>query len=118
MDHSLVSVEEPELHIHPRLQSGLGDLVIQSTLGNSRNTAILETHSEHLILRILRRIRETTRGRLPEGMPPVRPEDVAVLYVEPGPEGAQVRELRIDPQGRFMDRWPEGFFEERLDELF
>lgn len=143
-ERKFITIEQPEQHVHPALQAELADLVIQAALKpdipielwelsgsvhvaesaawtdtwSKANQILLETHSEHLILRILRRIRETTRGKLPEGLPAVTPEDVAVLYVEPGPEGAQVRELRIDPQGRFMDPWPGGFFEERLDELF
>lgn len=115
---SIIMVEQPELHLHPALQAKLGDLFIESALGESKNQFILETHSEHLILRLLRRIRETTRGTLPEGKSPIRREDVAVLYVQPSPEGSKVIELRIDDQGRLVDNWPNGFFEERLDELF
>ena len=79
---------------------------------------ILETHSEHLILRVLRRIRETTDGKLPLGAVPVGPKDVAVLYVEPTDHGSRVLELRVDEAGEFVDRWPHGFFEEREDDLF
>jgi len=121
-----IAIEQPEIHIHPRLQAELGDVFIESALGGNQNTFLLETHSEHLILRILRRIRETTRGKMndwpeelraacPDG---IKPEDVAVLYVEPGEDGAKVRELRIDEQGRFIDEWPNGFFEERFNEEF
>ncbi|MCX6876162.1 MAG: DUF3696 domain-containing protein [Verrucomicrobia bacterium] len=117
-DGSLIAIEQPELHIHPRLQAELGDLFIESALGGNKNTFLIETHSEHLILRILRRIRETTRGKLPDGLEPVRPEDVAVLFVEPSEEGSKVREIKIDEQGRIRSAWPEGFFEERLEELF
>lgn len=122
----LIAIEQPEIHIHPALQAELGDVFIESALGENKNTFLLETHSEHLILRILRRIRETTRGKtgtwpaqLREACPDgIMPEDVAVLYVEPGAEGAKVRELRIDGQGRFIDEWPNGFFEERFSEEF
>ena len=115
--NSFIAIEQPEIHIHPALQAELGDVFIESALGANKNTFLLETHSEHLILRILRRIRETTRDKLPEGMARITPDDVAVLYVEPGNDGATVRELRIDSQGRFLDDWPNGFFEDRLDEL-
>ena len=96
----------------------MGDLFIESALGERKNTVILETHSEHLILRLLRRIRETTEDILPQGARPLRPEDVSVVYVEPGDEGVKVSPLRIDETGEFIDRWPKGFFEEREDELF
>lgn len=116
-ENRLIAIEQPELHIHPALQTELADLFIQSA-SERKNRFLIETHSEHLILRILRRIRETTRGTLPEGKSPIRREDVAVLYVQPSPEGSKVIEMRIDDQGRLVDNWPNGFFEERLDELF
>jgi hypothetical protein len=115
---NLIAIEQPEIHIHPALQAALGDVFIESALGENKNTFLLETHSEHLILRILRRIRETTRGKLPEDAIPVRPEDIAVLYVQPGEDGSIVRELRVNDQGRFIDDWPNGFFEERFNEEF
>lgn len=113
----MIAIEQPELHLHPALQAELGDLFIESALGDQKNTVILETHSEHLILRLLRRIRETTEDRL-EGARPLRAEDVSVIYVERGDEGVKVSQLRIDEAGEFIDRWPKGFFEERADELF
>jgi hypothetical protein len=73
----LVAIEQPEIHLHPALQAELGDVFIESALGERKNTFLLETHSEHLILRIMRRIRETTAGTLPEGIPPIKPDDVA-----------------------------------------
>ena len=121
-----IAIEQPEIHIHPALQAELGDVFIESALGENKNTFLLETHSEHLILRLLRRIRETTRGRFndwPESLKKacpngIRPEDIAVLYVQPGEEGAVIRELRIDAQGKFLDSWPDGFFEESFNEMF
>jgi hypothetical protein len=121
----LISIEQPEIHIHPALQAELGDVFIESALGENKNTFLLETHSEHLILRLLRRIRETTEGEMqdwPEDLRKacpngIRPEDVAVLYVEPGTEGAKVQCLRINELGEFIDEWPKGFFEERIREV-
>lgn len=57
-------IEQPELHVHPRLQAAMGDLFIES-VGSKLHTFIIETHSEHLILRLLRRIRETEKGTAP-----------------------------------------------------
>ena len=122
----LIAIEQPEIHIHPRLQAELGDVFIESALGKNKNTFLLETHSEHLILRILRRIRETTEGEtadwpeaLREACPDgIRPEDVAVLYVQPGDKGSEVIELPVDANGEFTCEWPGGFFEERLKEFF
>jgi predicted ATPase len=79
---------------------------------------ILETHSEHMMLRFLRRIRETSNNELPEGAPPLKSDDVAVYYFSKSAEGVDAQRLRIDDQGEFIDRWPKGFFEERAEELF
>ena len=114
---SLLAIEQPEIHLHPALQAELGDVFIQSAL-SSGNTFIIETHSEHLLLRILRRIRETTDGECPDELPPVRPEQVAVLYVQPNRDNTEVLHIPITSDGEFEFPWPEGFFAERSKELF
>lgn len=115
----LLLVEQPELHVHPALQVQLGDLFIDSaTREGTRQPLLIETHSEHLILRLLRRIRETTEGELPESVLPLQPDDLSVQYVENTVEGVRITRLRVDEQGEFIDRWPKGFFLERAEELF
>ena len=101
-------MEQPEIHLHPALQAELADVFIETALGQRKNTFILETHSEHLILRLLRRIRE---GK-------ITPDDVGVVYVEPLARGSRFIELRIDDEGDFIDEWPGGFFEESFHEKF
>ena len=114
----IIAIEQPEIHLHPALQAELGDLFIDSALGGNGNTLLLETHSEHIILRILRRIRETAEGELPEGLTPVTPNQVSVLYVEPGKEGSEVIHIPVNEDGEFERPWPRGFFAERARELF
>jgi hypothetical protein len=114
----ILAIEQPEIHLHPALQAELGDVFIESALGERRNTYILETHSEHLILRIMRRMRDTVHGVLPDGLPPVHPADVAILYVQPGDSAAVVRLLELDEEGELLDPWPGGFFEEGFRERF
>jgi predicted ATPase len=63
---------------------------------------IVETHSELMILRLQRRIREKV----------LRSCDVAVLYVQSDEDGATVTELRLDEGGEFIDEWPDGFFDD------
>lgn len=114
----LALVEQPEIHVHPAMQVGLGDLLIDAaTRDGARRTFLIETHSEHLILRLLRRIRETTEGELGEDAPRFSPDQLSVIYVENTPDGVNVRRLRVDELGEFKDRWPKGFFSERLGEL-
>jgi hypothetical protein len=116
MKSGIVIIEQPELHIHPAFQVALGDLFIAESKGKDI-AFLLETHSEHLMLRLLRRIRETTEDSLPQGRWPLKPEDIAVYYVETSSNGASISRLNIDDEGEFEDEWPKGFFDEREEEL-
>ena len=104
----IVVIEQPEVHIHPRLQSAVGDLLIHTAVERG-NQVLVETHSEHLVLRLLRRVREGV----------LHPDDLAILYVEQHDDGAAfVRRLDVDSDGELAGGWPGDFFAERLDELF
>ena len=112
-------IEQPELHVHPAVQVGLGDLFIDAVIRDSgRRTMLVETHSEHVILRILRRIRETTEEELAEGAPAFSADKLSVLYVESGSDGVVIRRLQVDKRGEFTDSWPRGFFDERFPEIY
>ncbi len=117
-DQETVAIEQPEIHLHPALQAELGDVFITSALNGKNNSFLLETHSEHLMLRIMRRMRESQLDSLPDGFPRVRPEDVSVLYVEPETEGSIVRAMPLNELGELVKAWPGGFFEEGLREVF
>ncbi len=119
----ILAIEQPELHVHPAIQVGLGDLFIQAvqkseSIFGPGKTLLVETHSEHIMLRLLRRIREMSENELPPGMIGLSPDDLAVIYVENTDDGVRFRPLRVDREGDFIDRWPRGFFEERAEELF
>lgn len=116
--NKLLAIEQPEIHLHPALQAELGDVFLQSALGDGGNRFLIETHSEHLLLRIMRRMRETNTGDLPEGVPEVRPEDVMVLFVESDGPQSIVREMPLNERGELVKAWPGGFFEEGLREIF
>lgn len=119
----ILAIEQPELHVHPAIQVGLGDLFIQAvqtseSIVGTGKTLLVETHSEHIMLRLLRRIRETTEDEVPPRVIGLSPDDLSVIYVEGGDGGVRFRPLRVDREGEFIDRWPKGFFEERAEELF
>lgn len=122
-DGGLLAVEQPELHIHPAIQVGMGDLFIETAInkdsgGGSNRMLLVETHSEHIMLRLLRRIRETSENDLRPGSVAVKPENISVIYVENNSSETIFRPLRVTEDGDFLDRWPSGFFEERAEELF
>ena len=92
----------------PRHRGGMANnLGVIDERGNRQ--FILETHSEHMILRLQKAIR---LGR-------ISPNRVSVLYVERGQDGhSHVKRLRLNDSGEFIDEWPGGFFDERLEEIF
>lgn len=132
-ENSVVLIQQPELHLHPALQAALGDIFIESVAPirsiltdaekqvSSENfkQLIIETHSEHILLRVLKRIRQThAKNHLADELK-IKPDDVCMLYFDPSIDGStQVKRIRISNDGDFLDRWPRGFFGERDKELF
>jgi len=107
---SLTVIEQPELHLHPAAQSCLMDLFVEG-IANRRNAVkksfLIETHSEHMLIRLRRYIVEEK----------VDLNDVAVYYTAKNGGGNNVvRRLEIDEYGHIED-WPEGFFEEDFAEV-
>ena len=104
----IVAIEQPELHLHPRLQGGIADVLIAAhKLYGSQ--FIVESHSEGLMLRIQRRIREGV----------IDPADVGVLYVHPEDSGfSSIFEICLGDDGFFDREWPQGFFEDRFSDIF
>ena len=94
--------EQPELHLHPKVQTLLADFFLSMTqLGKQ---CVLETHSEYLINRIRFRA-AAAAGRNPWV------EAVKVYFVEKGQQGSLFREVNINEFGAILD-WPEGFFDQ------
>jgi predicted ATPase len=114
--HRLILLEQPELHLHPRAQAALGDLLINA-LGEGHQF-IIETHSEHLFLRLRRRIAETT-VKPNETQYRLTPDDLAAYYVERWGGKSRVHEVTINEVGQIPEP-PEGFrrfFSDDYDEM-
>ncbi|MBI4769733.1 MAG: DUF3696 domain-containing protein [Chloroflexi bacterium] len=99
--HSVLLIEQPEIHLHPRAQARLADLL--SAISKEEKTLIVETHSEHLLSRIQVQIAEGNLAR----------DNVAIYFFEPAPEGTRVIPIEINELGQFAT-FPPGFFDEGL----
>lgn len=177
LEQEFILVEQPELHIHPKLQLRLADLIINSAIplqesrdqrdtfeteksddkktitanigrlnremrsgsdfsylvnhcqisedtldkiigfDKSKKQLLLETHSEHLVLRFLRRIRESDEGVnvLDREVLPCHVK-INCMYKDKG--NLQIETMRITRDGDLSSNWPGGFFDERDEELF
>ena len=116
---SILAIEQPELHIHPRIQVNLGDLLIwQLNKTDFKGIFLIETHSEHLLLRLLKRIKQTNKGNLDKNQDPLLPDQLSIIFVDPTDYGCKMRKIGVDENGKFTDLWPQGFFDERYNELF
>jgi predicted ATPase len=109
--HSTVIIEQPELHLHPRVQSELADMFIAAIHARENNKDrcvqfIIESHSEHFLQRLQRRIAEQT----------LKPADVALYFCEPGRQGSILRELEINMYGD-ISNWPDDFFGDPMTDL-
>ena len=115
-NNQLVAIEQPELHVHPRVQAELGNLFVDAAV-NDGNYFILETHSEHLIARIQRTIRRAAKS----GLPPdgsISPDLVAIYYVSQAEGETQIDRIDLDSRGDFVQPWPDDFFEIGFNEKF
>jgi hypothetical protein len=110
--YSAIFVEQPELHLHPNNQSELMDVILENLpqKKNSVSPIFLELHSEQMVLRLLRRIREG--GKKKTGG--IHPDDFSVIHVSKGDDGSVIQKLELSNAGTMVDPWPGGFFESAL----
>lgn len=104
---SLVLLENPEAHLHPRGQTRMAALVSAAAAQGAQ--LVVETHSDHVLNGVRLAVK---RGVL-------APDEAVLHYFRGGSTGSEVTSPRIDRDG-LIDQWPEGFFDEvenTLDEL-
>ncbi len=110
-------IEQPELHLHPRAQADLTDLFIAMSHRGLR--FLIETHSEHMLLRLRRRIAETAAGLIARQQPEHLVSDSLIAYFVDRTDGSSTAErITIDHLGK-MSSPPgfKGFFADDLMEL-
>jgi predicted ATPase len=100
-------LEQPEVHLHPKVQSSLTDFFI-SLIQQGKNV-IIETHSDHLITRLRRRIAEDQSNQLDD--------KVLLTFVEVGSKDVLFRNITINDFGIIELPYPEGFIERTDTEL-
>jgi hypothetical protein len=102
---SIVILEQPEIHLHPAVQMGLADTLIDAIQRKSIQI-ILESHSEHLLTRLQRRIAE---GKLSHS-------EVKLYFCQFDGQKSIAEPLQVDKYGEILN-WPKGFFGDTLSEI-
>jgi predicted ATPase len=109
--HSIVWLEQPEIHLHPQVQAELADVFITATqaceAGSARDVqVVIESHSEHFLNRLQRRIAEGV----------IAPDDVAVHFCSRSEESTEVEPLSLNRFGD-IENWPPNFFGDEMADL-
>ena len=94
---TILILEQPEIHLHPQAQAELGDILI--SIANRGVKLLVETHSEHLLLRLQRRIAESysIENKI------IKPEDVAIYFIESDEGSSKVHNVNLNEKGEFID---------------
>jgi predicted ATPase len=108
---SIVIFEQPEIHLHPRVQADLADLFVDAIRAREGSTArdcqfIIESHSEHFLRRLQRRIAEEELST----------NDAALYFVHTEGDRARIAALDVDLFGNIKN-WPHNFFGDEMGDL-
>jgi predicted ATPase len=102
---SIVLMEQPEIHLHPSVQSGLADVILN--VAKTRNLQIIvESHSEHMLRRLQRRVAEAEAG----------PEQIKLYFCDSRGGESKLLDLELDVFGEVRN-WPPNFFGDEMGEI-
>lgn len=104
-DHSIIIIEQPEIHLHPRVQSELADVFIDA-IKVKKIQIILESHSEYLLKRLQLRIAQEKLDN----------SSVSLYFCETQNGNSHIAPLDVDSYG-VVRNWPEDFFGDQLGEM-
>lgn len=102
---SIIILEQPEIHLHPAVQAGLTDVFIDA-VKTRKIQIIFESHSEHLLKRLQRRIAEKT----------ISPDETALYFCETEKGESKLTPLSVDLFGNIQN-WPREFFGDQFGEM-
>ena len=102
---SVVLMEQPEIHLHPAVQSKLADVILNVAQARSVQI-IVESHSEHLMRRLQRRVAEGSSSS----------DDVKLYFVHADGRSAQLSDLALNKWGE-IENWPDKFFGDEMGEI-
>ncbi len=97
--------EQPEIHLHPSVQAGLADVFIDA-IKTRKVQIILESHSEHLLRRLQRRVAEEA----------ISVEQTALYFVSETGGKSEIEPLQMNPYGSIVN-WPDNFFGNEMGDL-
>lgn len=101
---STILLEQPEMHLHPKVQSQLADVF--EDVAEARNLQIVfESHSEHMLMRLQRRVAEQQ----------VSPDSIALYFCENDGKESSISQLQLDECGSIAN-WPANFFGDAMGE--
>ena len=100
-----IVLEQPELHLHPSAQAALGDVLVEAAKIR-KIQIVLESHSEHLLLRLQRRIAEEKASA----------NQIALYFCQIRDGDSNATRLELDDYGT-ISNWPEQFFGDSFGEV-
>ncbi len=104
--HPLLLLQQPEVHLHPRAQAGLGSILCR--IATRERQILVETHSDYIIDRVRMDVRDEKTQ--------LRPDDVSILYFERAGPSVEIHNLKIDQNGNICDS-PPGYRQFFMDEV-
>ena len=97
LESHFIFLQQPELHLHPSAQAGLGSILCQAVSDRDK-IVLVETHSDQLINRVRMDLRDKKYD--------LKPEDVSILYFERSDATVNIYNIRIDEDGNIVDQPP------------
>jgi predicted ATPase len=104
-EHSIVLLEQPEIHLHPAVQSGLADVIINA-VKTRKIQVIVESHSEHLLRRLQRRVAEEE----------IQHTDISLYFSQTKSGKSAITPLELNLFGE-ISNWPKDFFGDEFGEV-